>query len=65
MSNSFKFTVPAAKPRNPLAMDAKTRHAGAMHDRRMPRGGASNWRDMVEEDLIEMQEEEKQTREIN
>lgn len=34
--------VPKVKPRNPHALDAKQRHAGAMKDRRAPRGGAAN-----------------------
>lgn len=36
------FKIRAPKPRNPVAPAARNRKAGAMKDRRAPRGGARN-----------------------
>jgi hypothetical protein len=51
MSKTFKI-------RTPLAVVARARKAGVMHDRRQPRGGAYNeMRDYLDE-IEDMQEEQ-------
>lgn len=37
-----KVKVPRLRPRNPFVLDARSRKAGPIKDRRAPRGGARN-----------------------
>ena len=42
MSVKIKIKIPWILPRNPHALDAKSRKAGPMKDRRAPRKGTRN-----------------------
>jgi hypothetical protein len=42
MSKTMKIKVERVMPRNHLAIVARQRRAGTMHDRRAPRGGTRN-----------------------
>lgn len=54
---SNTIVVPATAPRNPLAMDAKTRKGGAMKSRNASRGGQRNvQRDIMEEWADDMED---------
>lgn len=48
-----KIVIPKQLPRNSGAVAAKQRTAGAMHDRRAPRGGDRNLQSEYLEELLD------------